>query len=150
MGTGDILSILAGVMFAVHLVIIAKYLESEDVYVLTIMQLIFVTIFSAAFAFPFETLPPNPFELNIVLCMLYNGFLSTFAALLLQFWGQKYISPSRTSLIVSTESVFGSLFGVLFLTETMTMRMVTGCALIFFAIILSESKLKQLIDRKAE
>ncbi|MBQ1728396.1 MAG: EamA family transporter, partial [Treponema sp.] len=42
------------------------------------------------------------------------------------------------SLFLSLESLFGVLFSSLFLGESFTPRMLLGCGLIFFAIILAE------------
>ncbi|HEX2985494.1 MAG TPA: DMT family transporter, partial [Caproiciproducens sp.] len=53
---------------------------------------------------------------------------------------QKYVEPSKASLIMSLESVFGTLCGILFLRESLTVRTFFGCALIFGAIYLSEWK----------
>ena len=47
------------------------------------------------------------------------------------------------------ESVFGTLISVLFYHETMTVKLFLGFALIFAAVLISETK-PQLFNRKAE
>ncbi|WP_315330005.1 EamA family transporter, partial [Treponema socranskii] len=47
---------------------------------------------------------------------------------------------SFAALLLSFESVFGVLFSALILHERLTVRMIAGCALIFFAVVLAETK----------
>ena len=76
--------------------------------------------------------------------MLYLGLLSTMVGFLLQNVGQKYTAPSTASLLLSFESVFGVLFSVIFLQEQLTLRMLFGCGLMFFAVVLVETRLSFL------
>ena len=70
--------------------------------------------------------------------ILYTGFLSCGVAYTLQIVGQVNMNPTVASLILSSESVFAVLAGWIILGETMGMRELTGCALIFTAIILAQ------------
>ena len=58
--------------------------------------------------------------------------------------GQKYLSASTSSILLSFESVFGLLFSVWLLHEELTVRMLIGCGLMFAAAILAE------LDAEAE
>jgi len=60
------------------------------------------------------------------------------AAYSLQIIGQKDLEPAPAALIMSLESVFAVLFGSLLLHETMTGWEITGCVLVFAAVILSQ------------
>ncbi len=70
--------------------------------------------------------------------MLYLGLASSMLCFLLQTVGQKYLSASTSSILLSFESVFGLLFSVWLLHEKLTVRMLIGCALMFAAAILAE------------
>ena len=61
-------------------------------------------------------------------------------ALLLQTVCQKYVPASKASLILSLESVFGCICGIIFLHEALSERILAGFVLIFGAILLSEVK----------
>ena len=61
----------------------------------------------------------------------------------LQIIGQKHVDPTPASLIMSLESVFAVLFGWLLLQERMTGVELTGCALVFIAVILSQIPVKK-------
>ena len=57
---------------------------------------------------------------------------------MIQIIAQKYAEPSHATIIMSLESVFGLVASIIFLGETVTVRMLSGCALIFVAVIVSE------------
>ena len=54
--------------------------------------------------------------------------------------GQRESEPSVAPLVMSLESVFGVLFGILILHETLTMREVAGCVLIFAGVLIAQQK----------
>ena len=73
-----------------------------------------------------------------VLCsVLYLGIFSTLVAFVLQNVCLKYMESSLASLFLSLESVFGVLFGAIFLRERLSPIMILGCVLIFAAITIS-------------
>ena len=84
---------------------------------------------------------------------LYLGIFSTAIAFLLQTICQSKVEQTRSALILSTESLFGTILSVIFLHEVVTIRMVVGCMIIFTSIIISETKLsflKNKVDSPAE
>ncbi len=145
MNVGDVLTLICGLGYALHMIYIDRYTKIHDPVILTVLQLGFAAIFSWILA-PFLDggFPAGAFEPSIVAGMLYLGLLSTMLAFLLQNVCQKYTTPNAASLLLSMESVFGVLFSVLFLGERMTPRMIMGCVLLFIAVILAETKLSFL------
>ncbi len=139
---GDMLTLVCGILFALQIIYIDQYTETDDPVLIAIWQIIFaavyswITAFIAGGEFPAEALGSS----SVVLSMLYLGLFSTMIAFVLQNVCQKYLRPATASLLMSTESVFGVLCSVLFLHELMNGRMVIGCALIFAAIVLNEIK----------
>lgn len=138
---GDILTLLCGFGYAVHLIYINKYSEYQDPVILTFLQITVAAILSWITApifdggFPIEVTNPS-----VLLGMLYLGIGSTMIAFLLQNVGQKYIEPSTAALLLSMESVFGVVFSVLILGEVLTSKMLVGCVLIFTAVVMAETK----------
>ena len=55
----------------------------------------------------------------------------------LQIVGQRGVNPAGASIVLSLESAFGALAGVLFLGERMTAQAFTGCALMFTATMIA-------------
>jgi drug/metabolite transporter (DMT)-like permease len=145
MNRGDVLTIICGFFFAVHIIFISRYTQTQDPVLLTILQLAFSALFSWIFApftdghFPLQ----ETLRTDVIVSMLYLGLFSTLLCFLLQNVCQKYLRASTTSLLLSFESVFGVIFSIIFLKEILTAKMIVGCVLIFFALVLSEIDWKQ-------
>lgn len=70
--------------------------------------------------------------------LLYAGILSCGVAYTIQAVAQDEVDPTIASLIMSLESVFSALAGWLVLKEYLSGRELLGCAVIFFAVVLSQ------------
>jgi drug/metabolite transporter (DMT)-like permease len=68
--------------------------------------------------------------------IMYCGFVSGGIGYTLQIVAQKFTDPTVASLLMSLESVFAVLAGVLILHERMSMREAIGCIVMFTAIII--------------
>lgn len=145
---GDILTIICGLFYAIHIIFISIYNVKTDAVLLTVLQLFFAAVFSWILAplmdggFPLEGLKMK----GVVTSMLYLGLLSTMVAFLLQNVCQKYVKPATASLLLSFEAVFGALFSCIILHEVLSIRMFIGCFMILFAVILSETKFVFITD----
>lgn len=135
--SGDILSLLCGLSFALQIVAIDIFTGKGDPILLTITQSVATAVLALPLALCFEKFPTS-FGTDTILSLLYVALFSTMLASVLQMICQRFVAPSQASLIMSLESVFGTLCGIIFLHETMTVRIFFGCALIFVAIYLSE------------
>lgn len=76
--------------------------------------------------------------------ILYAGVMSCGVGYTLQIIGQDGINPAIASLLMSLESVFSVLAGMLILHETMTGREVLGCVLVFAAVLFAQVNLGEL------
>ena len=68
----------------------------------------------------------------------YVGILSGGVAYTLQILGQQRTPPAIASLLMSFESVFAVLGGIVVLRQIPTMREWAGCALMFAAILCAQ------------
>lgn len=140
---GDLLTLLCGLFFAFHIVFIDRYTNDHDPVILTVIQM----VVAAALSWVLAPLLEGTQDFSVIngamlTGLLYLGIFSTMICFLLQNVGQKHLSPNTSSLILSFEAVFGLVFSVLFLGETVTARLMTGCVLMFASIILSEYRKK--------
>ncbi|MBU9725314.1 DMT family transporter [Diplocloster modestus] len=143
MNIGDVLTLICGFGYAIHIVFIDRYTEMEDPVLLTVLQLGFAAVFSWILAPILDgSFPAGALRPDMIAGMLYLGLLSTMVAFLLQNVGQKYTKPSTAALLLSMESVFGIIFSMIFLGEELTLKMAAGCILIFTAVIMAETKLE--------
>ena len=137
---GDVLTLVCGIFYALHIIYTTKYNQKHDPVLLTVLQFFFAAVFSWLCApvidgaFPYEQ-AANP---RVICSMLYLGLLSTMVAFVLQNVGLKYLPSALASLFLSFESAFGVLFSVICLGEHLTVRMGVGCLLIFAAVVLAQ------------
>lgn len=148
---GDILTLICGIFYAIHIIFTSRYNEHHDPILLTVLQFLFASIFAWICApifdgaFPIEQIQ-NP---RVVISMLYLGLLSTMVCFVLQNVGLKYLPSAWASLLLSFESVFGVIFSTIVLGEKITLRMGFGCALIFAAVVLAQV-LPEILGEKRE
>ena len=137
---GDALTLVCAVAFAAHIVSVGYFGKGKDPLLLTLIQIGVAALLFIIFALIFE---PVPRELNrgMVGAISYMVLFPTVMAFLIQNVAQQLTTSTHTALILCLESVFGTLLAVFFLKEAFTPQMITGCILIFVAIITTETKL---------
>ncbi len=147
---GDVITLVCGVAFSLHILAVDWYAKTCDILLLTVLQFLFMALWSWIGVFlAGETLSVLPSGADI----LRLGYLAVCAsglAMLFQNIGQANTPPSTGAVLLSLEAPFGVVFSVLFGTERPTAQMYLGFVLIFFAVILSETKLSFLAKKKAE
>lgn len=138
-GKGEILVLLSSLVFAAHILVIDHFKDVDGV-TLSCFQFLFAGLV-CDLVMPFE----HPSLENIGKCaipLLYAGVMSCGIAYTLQVMGQKQVEPAKAVMPLSLESVFSTLFGFLILQQKLTMWELTGCAIVFVAVILSQSERK--------
>lgn len=139
--TGDLLTVGCALMFAVQIIFVDIFAKDTDALRLNAIQALVCGVLSAGVMLFTE----HPTWEGISACALplaHAGFLSMGAAYYLQIIGQKDLDTTPASLIMSLESVFAAVFGVLILKETMSGWEILGCCLVFIAVILSQIPIK--------
>lgn len=79
---------------------------------------------------------------NAWITILYAGILSCGVAYTLQVVAQEGLNPTIASLLMSLESVFSVLAGWIILNQTLTLKELLGCTIMFGAIILAQLPVK--------
>ena len=134
---GDTLVLLCAVAFAVHILTVDHFSPKMDGIKLSCIQFLTVGIVSMVCMFIFEH-PDIHAILDCAVPILYAGMLSCRLGYTFQVVAQKHAEPTVASLLMSLESVFAVVFGALLLHETMSMRELSGCLIIFIAVIISQ------------
>ena len=156
----DLLILLCALCFAVQILIVDHYADRVDGVRMSCIQFIVSGIISAvpmifvdmglsapgisewasAFVDPYSWIP-----------ILYAGVFSCGVAYTLQIIGQRGMNPTLASLLMSLESVFSVLAGWVILSQTLSVREISGCLLIFGAVVLAQLRVphKQDLQRKA-
>ncbi len=139
---GDLLLLGCALMFAVQITIVDIFAPFVDALRLNWIQSLVCTVLSAA-VMAFTEQPTWQGISDCMLPLAYAGFLSLGAGYSLQILGQQRLESTPAALIMSLESVFAVIFGVLLLSETMTVYEIIGCILVFAAVILSQIPVKK-------
>lgn len=145
---GDILTMLGGAMFALHIMMVPRCAQRADVVLLTILQFATMALLSWLGVLVTGEVPAQAMAFGDWLRIVYLAVFATALAMLFQNIGQAHTAPATAAVLLSLEAPFGVLFSVLFGTERPTAAMYCGFGLIFCAIIVSETKLSFLPRKK--
>ena len=148
---GDVLTLIGGFFFAAHIVAVAKYSEGRDIFILTTLQFASFALFSwIGVLVTRPALTPGVFDQSLIFGLAYLVIFASCGALLFQNIGQKYTAPSTAAVLLSLEAPFGVFFSILFANERPTPLMFVGFALIFLAVVCSETKFSFLRKKKVD
>lgn len=139
---GDLMVLLCAVCFAVHILVIDFVSPKVDGVTLSCIQFLTVALLTVIPMIVLEK-PDWQTVLSAWLPIAYAGVLSSGVAYTLQIIGQKYTRPTVASLVMSLESVFAVLSGMVVLGDIPTVKEGIGCVLMFAAIILSQLPTKE-------
>lgn len=145
---GDLLTLLCAVFYASHIVAVAKVSSGKDITLLTVFQFAFAALYAWICGVCTETFPAAALtDPALLLPMAYLCVMATTVALLFQNVGQFWSDPASASVILSLESVFGVASSVIFYGDEVTVQLLAGFALIFVAVVCSETKFSFLHKR---
>ncbi|WP_432722635.1 DMT family transporter [Jeongeupia wiesaeckerbachi] len=132
---GDALILAAAVLRAVNVCLIKKLTHDKAMPMLTLtaIQAGVVCAGSVVVALAGGGLPPLPTAPGFWLATLYLALFCTIFALVAQNWAVRRGSPTRVSLLMGSEPVFGALFAAAWLGERLTPLAWCGAVLIVAA-----------------
>lgn len=139
-GWGDGVSIASAFLYGAEIVVIALFVRKHDIVTVSAVQMLACGVYACAFGlishtpFNFEALSQPSF----IAQMLYITLLGSLFGSTAQNLAQAHIPPAQVSLICALESVFGTIFSVIFMGEALTPQLLVGFVLVFAAILLSE------------
>lgn len=145
---GDMLTILCGLFYGLHIIVTSRTAENRDPVLITMLQFATAAVVCFIGAVLFEP-APHDIGSGTWLSIAYMTFICTGLCYILQTVGQKYTPPSQTAVILTLESVFGSAISVILGVESLTFNIALGFFLIFIAIITSETKLDFLNKKRS-
>lgn len=132
---GDGLVFVCAILFSGHILCCDHFAPVGDPISISAIQFLTASVISWVFALITET-PTTEKILSAVIPIIYCGVMSGGIGYTLQIVAQKYTDPTIASLLMSLESVFAVLAGVLLLDETMSAKETVGCIIMFAAIVL--------------
>lgn len=145
----DILLLACALFFAFHIIFIDSISANTNGVLVSCVQFFVSGLFCMIAMFLFEK-PSIAGMLKAYIPILYTGVLSCGVAYTFQILGQKYVEPTKASLILCLESVVAVLAGWLLLKQSLSVRELIGCIVMFIAIIMAQFVQKEEPEVKAE
>ena len=133
---GDALTVLCAVAFGLHIALLSRYAPEHDAAALTLVQLVVSTVVCGAF-WPVLERPAWP-PADAWGVILITSVFGAAAAFYVQTQVQRRLSAARTSVILTTEPLFASLFGYWLAGDRLTAVQLGGGAIIVASLIVGE------------
>ena len=142
---GDALVGLSALFFSLHILCCAYFVVRGNPISISAIQFMTCAIISAVFAVIIEN-PSVDKLISALVPIVYCGIVSGGIGYTLQLVAQRYTDPTIASLLMSMESVFAVLAGVIILHERMTVRELFGCIIMAAAIVMVQIPAKKERD----
>ena len=136
-GKGDLIVLIGALFWAIHILIVDRFAATADCLKMSVLQILVAGLLSCVPMFLLET-PAITAILDGAWTILYTAVVVTGVAYTLQIFGQRNTDPAIASLIMSLESVFAVISGMLLLNEVMSIKEIIGCVLMFIAVIITQ------------
>ena len=153
---GDVLTFIGAFFYAIHIYFLGKLTKKVDLYVLMAFQLLMFSVIATVVMLARGGLPTDMFEssfnVSLLLLAMALGFFGSFVAFIFQSFGQKNTNEAEAAILISTESVFGPVFAILFYSDPFNLLILLGILFVFVGIVLSEidipDKVRELYPTK--
>lgn len=134
---GDLIVLCGTVFWAIHILIIDHFAPKVDG-----LKMSFIQFFTAGILSIITALLTETIQISAIVSsagpILYTGIVVVGIAYTFQIFGQKGANPTASAIILSMESVFAVLSGMILLREVMSAKEIIGCVLMFIAVILTQ------------
>lgn len=135
-GLGELQTLIAALIYALHILALARWSTSETAVGLATVQAWVIAAICFVAALPGGlSLPQGGGQWA---SMLYMALVAGAFALWAQTWAQAHLTATKAAIVMSLEPVFAAFFAVLFGGEGLTPRMLLGGALVIVATYLVE------------
>jgi drug/metabolite transporter (DMT)-like permease len=153
----DVLVLLCAVAFSVHILVIDYFSPLVDGVKMSCIQFLVCGVLGIIPTVCFDMQPASGGlqvwlsslgTWDVWMPILYAGVMSCGVGYTLQIIGQDGVNPTVASLLMSLESVFSVLAGMVLLHESMSGRELLGCVLVFAAVIFAQLPVDRLSQNK--
>ncbi|MBV8516541.1 MAG: DMT family transporter [Acidobacteria bacterium] len=132
---GDLLTLGGAVLFALHVVLSARWSKHETATALAAVQVLFVGLAAGPLAIFAK---PTPWDFRVVAAIVFTAVVTTALAFAALMWGQAHVTATEAAVILSFEPVAAALVSIAFYGEPLTAAFFIGAALIVGAMVLSQ------------
>lgn len=133
---GDLLVLVCAFGFALHIIYVDRLSHQHDTAAITSIQILFVGVLCFLIGIFFETWPVK-FSFSVINAVLITSVFATTLAFFLQNKMQRYSTPTRYAIVLTTEPIFAALAGYLWGGELLSKSALIGCSFILLAMLLA-------------
>lgn len=133
----DVLVFICALIFTVQILLVDHYSPKVDGVKLACIQFFTSAVISAVGGLVTNSFNVV-FSIDAWIPILYAGVLSSGVAYTLQIIGQKDLNPTVASIIMSLEACVSVVAAWIILGDAMNERQITGCVIMFAAILLAQ------------
>lgn len=145
MQPGDLLELIGAFFWSFHVVLLGKYASKFESISFSAGQMFIASILNFLVGLFLEH-PDLSHPAPLLGAIVYTAVISLGLGYTLQIWGQRHTPPTDAAIILSLESVFAVIAGWLVLSERLAPIQITGCVIIFLAVLLSQVKAWSKMD----
>jgi drug/metabolite transporter (DMT)-like permease len=149
---GDLLTFIGSIFWGIHIYLLGIHAKKKDPIVLMAFQLLVVSVLACIAMMIRSDFPVVDFNQwavsKIWLAAILIGFFASFVAFTFQSIGQKHSNETEAAILISTESVFGPIFAIIFLNEIFDIKIALGILFVFAGVLLSEIDILTVIKNR--
>ncbi|MFV0503030.1 MAG: DMT family transporter [Lachnospirales bacterium] len=143
---GIFLILLCAVAYALHIISVDKYtsfgISPIKISIIMLWVAFIITGICSITSYDNREIIYDINFLTGIVGMIFLGLFSTAFCFTAQNIAQKSVNPTKVSILLSLESVFGTLWSWLIFNEKFTLKIIIGFMVIFLGILIIETKPK--------
>ncbi|NOH78251.1 DMT family transporter [Vibrio sp. RE86] len=144
LNSGDYFILAAAVLRALMVTLTKRFTEGKQITTTTLTSLQSLVVALVAIVCAVSYLPASEFVLptstEFWITIGYLVLFCTLFAFYVQNYAVRRTSPTRVSLLMGSEPLFGAIFAMIWLQESLSILQVVGGALILFSVIVTSTK----------
>ncbi|NOI74548.1 DMT family transporter [Vibrio coralliilyticus] len=144
LNSGDYFILTAALLRALMVTMTKRFTEGKVITTSTLTSLQSLVVALVAIVCAVTYLPTSEFVVpaswEFWLTVIYLVLFCTLFAFYVQNYAVRRTSPTRVSLLMGSEPLFGALFAMVWLQESFTTVQVVGGALILFSVVVTSTK----------
>ncbi|WP_414932831.1 DMT family transporter [Vibrio europaeus] len=144
LNTGDYFILGAALLRALMVTLTKRFTEGKEITTSTLTSLQSLVVAGVAIFAAMAYLPASEFVIptstEFWITVAYLVLFCTLFAFYVQNYAVRRTSPTRVSLLMGSEPLFGAIFAMVWLQESLSLLQVVGGALILFSVIVTSTK----------
>jgi drug/metabolite transporter (DMT)-like permease len=144
LNTGDYFILTAALLRALMVTLTKRFTEGKEITTSTLTSLQSLVVACVAIVCAVTYLPATEFVIptstEFWITVAYLVLFCTLFAFYVQNYAVRRTSPTRVSLLMGSEPLFGAIFAMVWLQESLSVVQVIGGALILFSVIVTSTK----------